>query len=122
MTTATHPALELNHSFSGGYRLLSRWFGVRLNPNPARQLAGSNVSLACNEMHVVTRFQGGSIACTQGCVWLTHDGDCRDVVLESGQQHVADRDSRLVIYAIATSGIRLIPPAATSREMKWPYL
>ena len=50
----------------------------------------------------MTGFQGGWIECTEGCVWLTHDGDCRDVLLAAGQSHMADRDSRLLIYAMAS--------------------
>jgi len=46
---------------------------------------------------VLINFNGGSIQCTGGCVWLTHDGDCRDVLLEAGQLHVSDRNSRLAI-------------------------
>jgi hypothetical protein len=111
-TTASHPAFELSHSFAGVSRLLGRWLVSR--PVPARHTAASIVSLAHHEIHAVTSFQGGSIECTEGCVWLTHDGDCRDVLLEAGQSHLADRGSRLVIYAMASSAVRLLPRAALS--------
>jgi hypothetical protein len=53
------------------------------------------------------------IECIEGCVWLTHDGDCRDVMLETGHAHVADRASRLVICALTKSSIRLVPGTVT---------
>lgn len=112
-TAASHPAFELSHSLAGVSRLLGRWLVSRAVA--AREPAASIVSLAHQEIHAVTGFQGGSIECTEGCVWLTHDGDCRDVVLEAGQSHVADRGSRLVIYAMASSAVRLAPCAAASR-------
>lgn len=113
MITASHPSFEPSHFFAAGFRLLSR----SLDPRLARALqpAASVVSLSREQIHAVMSFQGGSIECTEGCVWLTHDGDCRDVLLEAGQSHVADRASRLVIYAMAPSAVRLVPRAAASR-------
>jgi hypothetical protein len=112
MTTVSHPAFELSHPFAGVSHRLSRWLSSRFVPT--RQPATSSVSLAAREIHAVTSFQGGWIECTEGCVWLTHDGDCRDVLLEAGQSHMADRDSRLLIYAMGSSVVRLVPPSALS--------
>ena len=113
MTTASHPSFEPGRPFTEVSRFLSRCFDTR--SARARQPAASVVSLARGQCHAVTGFQGGSIECTQGCVWLTHDGDCRDILLEAGQSHLADRDSRLVIYAMGSASVRLLPTAALAR-------
>jgi hypothetical protein len=113
MTTASHPAFELNHSVSGLAHRLSRWLEAR--SAPTRASTASSIALAHHGTHSIASFQGGCIECTEGCVWLTHDGDCRDVCLQAGQSHVADRDCRLVIYAMAPSAVRLLPASPASR-------
>jgi len=47
------------------------------------------------------------IECLAGCVWLTHDGDPRDVVLQAPATHLADRDSRLLIHALDDAKVRV---------------
>lgn len=116
MTTAPLPAFELGHPFKGAFHRLSRWLDLRLAP--ARKTTTSDISLAYGGIHAVTSFRGGRIECTEGTVWLTHDGDCRDVVLEAGQSHMVDRDSRLVIYALSTSAVRLVSSVALSGVRK----
>jgi hypothetical protein len=111
MTTASHRTFELSHSFAGVAHRLSRWFDLHL-ARAASRPAASSVWLAHHQIHAVASFQGGLIECTEGSVWLTHDGDCRDVLLQAGQSHVADRGGRLIIYAMATSAVRLVPAAA----------
>jgi len=113
MNTASHPAFELDHALSWATHRLGRWLELRAAPH--RMPAASSIALAHHEFHAITGFRGGSIECTEGSVWLTHDGDCRDVCLQAGQSHVADRGSRLVIYAMAPSAVRLLPAGPASR-------
>lgn len=116
MTTVPLPAFELGHPFKGVFHRLSRWLDLRLAPT--RQSPASDISLAYRGIHAVTSFRGGRIECTEGSVWLTHDGDCRDVVLEAGQSHWTDRDSRLVIYALSSAAVRLTSAVALSGDPK----
>ena len=104
MTTFPRPAL-LGNPLKGVFHRMSGWLDRRLAP--PRQSTTADISLSYGEFHAVKSFRGGRIECTDGTVWLTHDGDCKDVVLEAGQSHLADRDSRLVIYALSSSVVRL---------------
>jgi hypothetical protein len=64
-------------------------------------------------VHVLPRsgFHGEShplgltLHCISGCVWLTHDRDSRDIVLEAGESHTCDRDTRLVVHALEAARI-----------------
>jgi hypothetical protein len=108
MTSLSRHAFETGRPRTGMGHWTSLWLGSRSTAShPPRAWS---VALANEEVQVLTDFLGGSIGCIAGCVWLTYDGDCRDVLLEPGQLHVSDRSSRLVIFAMEPSAVRLVPP------------
>lgn len=43
---------------------------------------------------------GQEIFCIAGALWITHDGDPKDHVVDSGSAFVAARATRLVVYAL----------------------
>jgi len=43
------------------------------------------------------------VRCHVGTLWVTQDGDPRDVILEAGQQFVTDRTGELLISALVPS-------------------
>ena len=49
----------------------------------------------------VARPLGRTVSCLEGTLWLTHDGDCRDVILPAGCSHRCDRDTKLIVQALA---------------------
>jgi hypothetical protein len=48
------------------------------------------------------------IECLHGLLWITYDGDPRDVVLDGGQSYLPDRDARMLIQALENAELRLI--------------
>lgn len=54
---------------------------------------------------------GQRVECLGGCVWITLDGDRRDIVVEGGQAFTADRDQRALIHALEASLLRVSYPA-----------
>jgi hypothetical protein len=58
-----------------------------------------NVSLG------LQRHTGDRIECVSGAVWVTQDGDLRDIVLEAGQSFRLDRTGRALVSALADAGI-----------------
>lgn len=49
---------------------------------------------------VVERPAGVELKCLRGNVWITHDGDPRDVVVSPGENYHADRGSRMLVHAL----------------------
>lgn len=42
---------------------------------------------------------GDHVACIDGCVWITRDGDIKDVVLSAGEHWTADHVARFMFTA-----------------------
>lgn len=57
-------------------------------------------SLAKGATPAVRRPAGVTVECRQGCLWLTHDGDARDIVLNAGERYVSTLGQRLLVHAL----------------------
>lgn len=60
----------------------------------------------------VKQALGFTIECLEGSVWITLDGDLRDLVLDAGQSCKIDSERRALIQALDTARVRLVPPSA----------
>jgi hypothetical protein len=58
------------------------------------------------------------VSVTQGQVWLTEEGDSRDIVLESGQSFRLQHRGLSLVYALEPAGLTLSAPR--SREYPEP--
>jgi len=56
--------------------------------------------LAHLDIVMLAGASGRVVSCTRGELWITVDGDPRDLVLLSGQQHRIDTDLAVVISAL----------------------
>ena len=43
------------------------------------------------------------VHCVLGALWITHDGDPKDIVVEAGHSYRADRNARMLVYALEDS-------------------
>jgi hypothetical protein len=50
---------------------------------------------------------GLQVHCAQGSVWITHDGDPRDVVLAAGERYEADREDPMHVFALQPSVVEI---------------
>ena len=66
--------------------------------------------IARDKILEIKQALGVTIECLEGSVWVTLDGDMRDVILDVGQSFKVDRRQRTLIQALATARVRLIHP------------
>ena len=81
----------------------------RLDGRARHRLNRPAMALQKNALLSIARPLGCRIDCIQGGIWITHDGDARDILLSSGEHHIGDRRSRLIVQALeltATSGLK----------------
>lgn len=54
---------------------------------------------------------GVTAALLKGCLWITMDGDRRDIVLGAGESWTVERNGRTLLHAEAASTVRITEPA-----------
>ena len=47
------------------------------------------------------------VRCTDGSVWITHDGDPKDVVLGPGDSYSARRPASMLVHALRSSAVEM---------------
>ena len=63
---------------------------------------------------------GATAALDEGSLWITMDGDQRDIVLEPGQTWTIERNDRTLLHAEAPSTVRIsAPTAGDSGHLSW---
>jgi hypothetical protein len=84
--------------------LLGRPASRSRESHPVHELASGSTMVLCEPF-------GRRVECLDGCVWITLDGDPRDIVVEAGQTFTADRNQRALIHALEASLVRVNRPA-----------
>ena len=74
---------------------------MRASSRPRITSLPRNVSLG------LQRHAGDRIECVSGTVWVTQDGDLRDIVLNAGESFRIDRSGHALVSALADAGIVL---------------
>src|SRR5262245_80545 len=69
------------------------------------QLDNGNFQLARHGHLTVMDGRGSSMQCLFGSVWVTQDGDPRDIVLGAGDRFTLDRDGLAIVYATSDAGV-----------------
>jgi hypothetical protein len=60
------------------------------------------------------------IDCLEGSLWITQDGDPRDVILPAGHSYRIDRTSRVMVFATADARLRISSQPAQRPAMFKP--
>ena len=63
---------------------------------------------------------GATTALDNGCVWITMDGDRRDIVLGAGDTWTVEKNGRTLLHAEAPSTLRITGPAVRPRQAALP--
>lgn len=104
MNIALHPAAGVTHAFFRLWRK-SRVAATRVTMIPAvgnmHDIQKGATLAVANPMHC-------EVVCLQGSLWITHDGDTKDILLDAGEHHGVDRSTRMLIHALESARVRLV--------------
>jgi hypothetical protein len=50
---------------------------------------------------------GRVLCCLAGSLWITHDGDPKDVIVEAGESYHVARRELMIVHALRDSAIRM---------------
>lgn len=82
--------------------------GASTQPRPPRPTHRFALGLDAGRSETVAPADSCvSVRCTRGRIWITQDGDPRDVVLEPGDSYTADRGDRLLLHALRPSALEM---------------
>ena len=73
----------------------------------------------CMKPKQVVKVRGGvghSIVCHSGTVWVTQDGDRRDIILRAGESFTLDRRGPALVQAFEPGAISIARPGAQMRQ------
>lgn len=70
----------------GPQRSITRRFAIELGKGDAQSFERVDPSVR--------------VFCTRGSVWITHDGDCKDVILLAGESYRAEREEAMHLFAL----------------------
>lgn len=74
---------------------------IRLNTTP--------VCLAKRQGVTLTKARGSEVRCLRGDLWITQDGDQRDIVLRAGESFTLDRRGPAMVWALSDASVELLP-------------
>jgi hypothetical protein len=77
------------------------------------------IALPARSVHRIVDGRGLLVACLQGAAWVTQTRDPRDIVLQSGDSFVLDRDGLTLLMALAASQITIGPPTPSCQPPPW---
>lgn len=94
-----------DHSHSPVIAVLRRLFGPsRASRSPhlgSMATPAAELTIDHGTCHSIHRPQGKVVRCLEGGLWITHDGDQRDVVLLAGQEYVSKGHGRMLLYGLS---------------------
>ena len=89
----------------------SRKWGRTLAPAFFAPLAAANYierRLAVGESACYDDASGRVVCCLAGSLWITHDGDPKDVTVEAGEMYRVTRRERMIVHALCEGEMRMV--------------
>lgn len=75
-------------------------------PNVVR-LAPRQCAMRRGETLVIDQPQGQAVICTEGALWITHDSEPADHVLERGGRYAPALGSRMLVHAMSDAQVEV---------------
>lgn len=76
-----------------------------LRGRAATTVTTRDIALPTGQLQSFVHVRGSCVECLEGSVWLTHSGDCRDVILQAGQRHSVDRNTKFFVSAAGAADL-----------------
>lgn len=74
--------------------------GARRAPSPRAMRRGETL--------VIDQPQGQAVICTEGALWITHDSEPADHVLEGGGRYTPALGTRMLVHALSDARIEVL--------------
>jgi len=93
------------------------WFGLVRPARPLRALVGAATwadpvqTLARGSTLRVECPLGTEVACLDGCLWITHDGEPQDHIVEPGMPYTATKASTMLVHALGDARCLIVQPS-----------
>lgn len=88
------------HPFDAICQFISSVRRKQRTPAAPTRVNLQRISLGYQKTHWIDAAASIEVICVAGCVWITADGELRDVVLAPGRVYTGTAGARLGIYAL----------------------
>ena len=82
------------------------------------ELNQNGICLKPQQLVKVRGGRGHAIVCHSGSVWVTQDGDPRDIILRAGDAFTLDRDGPALVQAFEPGAISIAQTEAQTRAAR----
>lgn len=72
---------------------VTRWFAVNIAEGATEALPPARGRMVLH--------------CRSGALWITHDGDPRDVILDENESYLVERQDRMTVHGLRGSGLEI---------------
>ncbi|HLL10423.1 MAG TPA: DUF2917 domain-containing protein [Rubrivivax sp.] len=89
--------------------ILRKWLRI-LSPrflDHSKVLEPVHLRIAEGQSICIGDAAGRTLNCLAGSVWITHDGDPKDVIVDSGESYRVTRPERMIVFALRNSAMRM---------------
>ena len=83
------------------------------------EFPASHIVLAADQFLKLEGAVGVRISSRRGTVWITQDGDLRDVVLRPGEAFVIEREGPSIVQALEPAELAIVEPKQASPGTRW---
>jgi hypothetical protein len=102
------------------FPLRTGWFSADARPSRLATMAldpdGSILQLQDHQHVEMRRALGWKVHAVSGSIWITQEGDVRDIVLEPGESFVLDRHGPALLTPLGKAGVCIQRPKKTARS------
>jgi Protein of unknown function (DUF2917) len=114
--TAKEPAMNITIKPATAWTARAAWFGFIRPARPLRSLV--DAAAWADPVHTLARGStlriecplGTEVACLDGILWITHDDEPQDHIVEPGMPYIAHKSSTMLVHALADARCVIVQP------------